>query len=262
MSERFFDNLARTLASPMPRRRALKLTGVALVAATLPVLRPRSVSAADIPECSNPLYPQRCVTPNVTESGTAAFACVGAKDHCCSNKLCAGACKPWEMCSPGAGCDDTPALCTNPDVPNHDPKRTKFCSQRLAAGKTFCYPGGRTLTYGWCCEADQPCGDFRSRCTCPTMCQDGTCCPRSKGRCVNGKCCPAIRTTFRPGSGKKAVACCPPGTVAVPGGVGLCCPKGKPKCCDKYDPRADDSDTATLGPSKGMLCVNGKQRSG
>lgn len=36
MSESFFDDLARTLARPMPRRRAVRLLGVALVTAAVP----------------------------------------------------------------------------------------------------------------------------------------------------------------------------------------------------------------------------------
>lgn len=214
MSERFFDSLARTLASPMPRRRALRLAGAALVAAAVPGFAPRAASAAG------------------SDCGTEQNPC---------SKFCK---KPGEK------------ACGR--------ESTNDCGQ-VGCSLQGCYKVATTD----CCRAGDEapwfcpkgtCGKVRPECPCPTTCKDGTCCPRSKGRCVNGKCCPAIRTTFRPGSSKKAVACCPPGTVAVPGGVGLCCPKGKPGCCDAFDPRADASDLAPLGLPKGKVCVNGKVR--
>lgn len=51
-NESFFDNLARTLASPMPRRRAVRVLGAAVVVATLPGLRPRSALARSSKECN------------------------------------------------------------------------------------------------------------------------------------------------------------------------------------------------------------------
>ena len=45
MSRQSLDDLARTLAEPMPRRRALRFAGAALVASVLPGLRPRGALA-------------------------------------------------------------------------------------------------------------------------------------------------------------------------------------------------------------------------
>ena len=114
------------------------------------------------------------------------------------------------------------------------------------------------------CKAGTKCGgSINNACVdaCPKRCKDGKCCPKSKGRCVDGTCCPAIRTTFRPGSNKKSVACCPPGTIAVPGGAGECCPKGDANCCKSRDPDPAD-DLAPLGIrlKRGQLCVKGKVR--
>ena len=220
MSERFFDNLARTLASPMPRRRALRVAGVALVAAAVPGFRPPAALADCGPDTlcsslchSSPIYTGACGVQ--TKSG-------------CGSQV---------NCRMSGGC--------------------------MVAGQKCCRGGSGASEDAWICPSNLPCGKIDGpRCPCPTTCTDGTCCPRSKGRCVNGRCCPAIRTTFRPGSSKKAVACCPPGTVAVPGGVGLCCPKSKPNCCDAYDTRVDTGEQGTLGVNKGKLCVNGKQRNG
>lgn len=132
------------------------------------------------------------------------------------------------------------------------------------AGKCCIGVGQDGLPASWCCpDQNYTCGPWGTadQCSCTTKCQDGSCCPRSKGRCVSGKCCPAIRTT-RASSGK-AVTCCPPGTVAVPGARALCCRKGDLDCCDKYDPRKSEDDELTnLGPRKGTICVNGKLRKG
>jgi len=145
-------------------------------------------------------------------------------------------------------------------------KGSELC---MPAGGTCCQFGPESgyatgLLVG--CKPGYQCGGKSGgvfeACKCTTMCEDGSCCPRSIGRCVNGTCCPAIRTTFRPGTRRKSVACCPPGTIAVPGGTGLCCPKGKPKCCEDFDVRAGNDEIGTLGPGKGRLCVNGKLRKG
>ena len=87
------------------------------------------------------------------------------------------------------------------------------------------------------------------------------CCPKCKGRCVKGTCCPLKRTTFAPGTNRKGVACCPPGTIAVPGAVGLCCPKGDLDCCTPKDADPDD-DLVPLSPKlkRGQLCVKGEVR--
>lgn len=131
------------------------------------------------------------------------------------------------------------------------------------AGKCCIGVGQDGLPASWCCpDQNYTCGPWATadQCTCTSKCQDGSCCPRSKGRCVNGTCCPAIRTT-RASSGK-AVACCPAGTVAVPGARALCCRKGDLDCCDKYDPRKGDDEVGALGPRKGTICVNGRLRKG
>lgn len=158
----------------------------------------------------------------------------------------------------------------------------KYCQQESQACFPACCPRERICSKGpcgsngccqWsCCDPCNPRGsrpDGKGGCapgpvaaTCckGPKCRDGTCCPRPN-RCVDGKCCPAIRTTFAPGTRGRGVACCPPGTVAVRGGTGLCCRRGDRDCCERYDSRiVDDEGFAPLPLRRGRLCVNGRIR--
>ena len=202
-----FDNLARALATPMPRRQALRAVGAAFAVAAFPTLRPdrAAASAVRVQECPSPT--KRCFV--AIKDGTHEGGCYYS-DYA---KCCVG--------------------------PNNDSVHPNQMS--------------------WTCGKDEDCGSAKAGfCKCTNKCKDGKCCPKSKGRCVKGACCPAIRTTFAPGTNNKGAACCPPGTIAVPGGVGLCCPKGKAKCCDEFDSRVDTGELAPLGMGKGKLCVKGK----
>ena len=126
-------------------------------------------------------------------------------------------------------------------------------------GSVLHLPGGRRPV-----QAGTRCGGtINNACVdeCPNRCKDGKCCPKSKGRCVKGTCCPLKRTTFAPGTGGKGVACCPPGTIAVPGGTGKCCPKGDLDCCDPGSGPDDDLRLRSHPKLKrGQLCVKGKVR--
>ena len=201
------DSIARSLAAPMSRRRAIRVISGTLLAGS--VLRPRSARAAGLtcPPSSDPTATLRCQST----VGDAAL-CVQPDWHCCSNPVCAGACKPWEECSnvgnPQSGCDDTPALCTDPRVA--DGTKPKFCSQRLSSQAGICHDA-RTLTYGWCCGRGTKCGNSFGSCECDgTPCDNSCCgekeycdasfvsesvcqklCPNGSQKC-NGTCCTGL----------------------------------------------------------------------
>jgi hypothetical protein len=259
MSERFFDELARTLAAPMPRRRALRLAGVTLAAAAVPGLRPRFARGA-APACGG-LTPQKCVATAAGSNGNRAQVCIASDGVCCSNDLCAIGCNPWESCSPGQGCDDTRLLCTDPRAAGirggGNPKgRPKFCSTRLKSGPSVCYPNGRELTWGWCCQAGETCGSKINDCSCEgTVCGAGCC--KSGEECVNpskGLCCPKGWTHCDVGAGASAVACCPP--------TEECCFNRATKtavCCDGDHPCKNGKCTCAKGeePCGATCCKPG-----
>ena len=193
-----FDDLARALATPLPRRRVLRLLGSAVAVAALPSFRARPALARGTG--------LNCPPPTI-------------------------------LCSNGRGSE----LCRDP-------------------GEECCdYPEALVR-----CKVGTKCGgSVNNACVdeCPNRCKDGKCCPKNKGRCVKDACCPAIRTTFAPGTNRKGAACCPPGTIAVPGETGQCCPKGDLSCCEPKDLDPDDL-LAPLVPKlkRGQLCVKGKVR--
>jgi hypothetical protein len=230
------DTVARALASPMSRRRAIGVISGTLLAGS--GLRPRSARAAGLtcPPSSDPTATLRCQST----VGDAAL-CAPADWHCCSNPVCAGACKPWEKCSnggsPQSGCDDTPALCTDPRVA--DGTSPKFCSVRLSSQAGICHDD-RTLTYGWCCGKGTKCGSAFGQCECSgTSCGNDCCgqkeycesgfisesvclklCPDGSRPC-NGVCCTGLeQCTFTGCSCKAGYVSC---------GSGRCClPKDDP----------------------------------
>lgn len=94
MSERFFDDLARTLAQPMPRRRALRLAAGALAAAALPSLRPAGATAASRVTC-------RAGTTLCSQPKGVGFieACCPDGETCCKARDGVACCHAGQRCS-------------------------------------------------------------------------------------------------------------------------------------------------------------------
>ncbi len=257
MSEQSFDDLARRLAETMPRRRALRLAGAALVGAVaVPGLRPRSAGAVGFP-CTG-LTPQKC-------SSGGAQVCVPNDWNCCSNSLCAGACKPWESCSSG-GCNDTPLLCSDKGAAGtrgggDRQARPEFCSVRLASGPTICYPQGRTLTWGWCCGKGETCGTTLGDCNCegdycgPACCKQGQVCADQ----IRGVCCPKHWNQCAVGPGH-VVKCCPPRDTCCfnhKTHTAVCCDADHPCVGGKCECKKHEERCGATCCRKGQSCVAG-----
>ena len=109
MSSDRFDELARTLAQPMPRRRALRLGAGMVLAAAFPWLRPGPAGAAPEQDCAgrNELCPTaghvNCGHSTAGQTGACCCYCCATAEECGGD---GGFC-----CPPALRCADT---CCNP----------------------------------------------------------------------------------------------------------------------------------------------------
>lgn len=164
MSERFFDDLARTLARPMPRRRAVRLLGATLVTAAMPGLRPQRAAAQGcdgrctgagqslcgepkgvgcLHTCCNDLRPVCCKWPE-----TETYICCGKNEKCGDKPgTCVPACPGPRVC--GTKCCPSGQKCTWSNR-----KRTCCPTSRIVSkgGNRFCCPKGTLAIRGdRCC---------------------------------------------------------------------------------------------------------------
>jgi hypothetical protein len=166
------DGVARALAAPLSRRRALAAAGGVVAAASL--LRPARASA----DC----WPGG---PKVCENSHGAKVCVPANLNCCSNENCAIACPyPWRVCAGPAICNDTASMCFDKSNPQYDKTKTKFCSQTVSVVNGCVDAGMSDAIRGWCCNVAEDCGPDFGQCTCPSPCGDECCKPTARTACV------------------------------------------------------------------------------
>jgi hypothetical protein len=180
VGERLIDDLARALAEPMARRRALSTIGVTLAAAVVPGVRPGAAPAARRIACfPNPCAGGRCCsTSDLTADwccgsrGTADFYFCGSKKGECIDRCVQagkeGGTGPWERCVT----DQQERVCCPP-------------SQECTAWRLGTSPSSklRRGCMSRCRTIERKCGiDLQNRC-CPkdqVCCGDGEfkqCCP-------------------------------------------------------------------------------------
>ena len=221
-----FDGMARTLARPVTRRRAVGLIGGAAVAASL--LR---APGAEAQGCEG--GQTRCTGPQGQKT-----PCIPPNLQCCNTDRCAYACAySYRDCVGPGACSDTARMCTDPvgreEAGVSSPNQTKFCSQTITLQTTTCRDGGGQVQAGWCCRPNEDCvtftghdGDYGT-CKCP---------PNEFGeRDCGDLCCPKDQVCVETGnfiSGQRQ--CKPP------------CPKGM-----HYD------DEARCVCNKGQACRTG-----
>lgn len=276
MGEKIFDDVARTLAQPMPRRRALRLLGTSLLVFSVPGMRPRLARAASgSSKCG---YDQR-VCREFTDQ---QYCCprpswqhfCGRRPRQCDN-ICAGETEfPCTGLLPdrfsgvnGVCCDKKYHSRCRPDNPR----------DRLSGGgsRPLCLPCtgvlcGPNKKYGeghpqrWtCCEKQNVCRmlplgkGFACKCADgSTSCDGSDCCKKPKAckQCVDAdsssltltgtaKCCRKDEVCCLNRCCKRDQECCrdkccPRGTVCGlgPGGRDVCCPTS----------RADETGKTTI----------------
>lgn len=250
MSERFLDDLARTLAEPMPRRRAVRVVGTALAFAALPSLAPRTVRATGRAVPCIGQYPIPCGQGCCIEGGKCCgvrkdglpLCCTSQSPVCCvqpggQTKIC---CKANEQCGP---------VTRNEIYGNKE----RTCVRRCPPGRAFCRgkccPPGQECRSGKCASPCKPSWRKCGRKCCPKStfccdaknklcCQKGTdCCNKAKpGEPEKWTCCPKGTSCAPPlglspsgmttGVEKGAVRVCCPQERVVPGIRNVCCPLG------------------------------------
>ncbi len=245
-----FDDLARTLAEPMPRRRAFRFTGAAIVASVLPALRPRAASADGCgPDtlCESLCHSLGHIGPCGTDVQNSCGQTVCRLEGCLSpgEKCCRGGDHPW-ICNETDRCGSAsgPHCVACPDE--------RQCGKACCKSDQFCASRNREL----CCKQ----GD--NGCLVPGS-SEGICCPPGKQCCFNkdrAECCGANQSC----KGGKCVCkegvtcgehCCKKGETCS---NGKCCPKGKVNCGDGECCRSSASccgETCCTGARE--TCVGG-----
>jgi hypothetical protein len=242
MDERFIDDLARTIATPMSRFRALRLIGGIVAGALIPWTRQAyadvcGAGGSVCPQLDDPTRTQLCCIPN----GAGSLpTCCKPDEVCCKTKTARTCCQPGQSC--GTGINDT-AICLSCSS-GQTPCGSTCCAagENCVAG-SICCPSGKSCG-STCCSPDETCGvgvDGMPKCgSCPsgqTLC--GTkCCP---GSCVHpGSACCGPKVAC-------GQTCCDPGNTCINTPHGLsCCPVGHSHQVSK----------ATLSSSAIFLCCN------
>lgn len=245
MSGGFLDDLARRLAEPMPRRRALKLAGAAVVAAAVPGLRPGLSAAAGPVRVARvrPSAASNCpvVCPKTNQGDTP---CCGAGSECCvvtNDSFGSGAtqcCMTEPVDSGGSGVYRE--VCVG----------GKGCEGRFECRYATC--GGK------CCDKNEQClgGRCVERCPRGRVRCGNTCCPKGR-RCVKGTCrkCPPKQKAC----GKK---CCPKGQDCCYDDAGnfVCCNTKKRACCSVGEPGSTTMTCCAAGTKCAKMILPPKER--
>ena len=232
----FLDALARSLAHPMPRRRALRVFGGALIGLMVPAFN-RGAKAQtravcyDMPEipgaAPRPCSSGACCQPQSSNpAGSFMGQCYGAGERCCTHVFTnvdgreaaqIGICSVTQLCAKNATNAPATEFCID-------------CPSRIICGENCCNAGETCAQRaGMCCPVGQAaCG--------------GVCCPTGAPcqLAALSLCCPVGQTVcnvpVRRGQRQVAI-CCQPGETCC---AGVCCSAGQ-ECrrntCRCTDPR-------------------------
>lgn len=261
-AEDFFDHVARTLAEPMPRRRAVRVLGASLAALAVPGVSPRralaGASASSQVACNKPGQPV-CNFTKPDRSPGPDYCCPYPPQQwdCSSNsmvKKCINHCPAtidignrtvnqkatWSAETDATGRPIRFQCCVVPDTIPKDgeclpncPYQYRFGGEQgpVACGKTCC------ATHQICVDGEcQPCEKYGGN-TCQPSKGRARCCNKGTTCCFNETttaCC-GPKQTCRAQNRKKATCVCEEGTKKCGPD---CCEKGESccggkKCCKK-----------------------------
>jgi hypothetical protein len=278
------DEVARSLAEPMTRGRAIKVLGGALLGAAVPGLARTGPARASVTQraglnfCGPGTTP--CPTPpNCCDSG---WYCADKPTHaCCYNgtEYCvlpdgdATCCEKGNHCAHGIGCCGKKAFCGDPCCEHGGSEclcpRGEVChkgscevcphGKHKCGDKQCCNPHKEKCCANTCCKKDQGCcGELC--CDKGQQCCNGNICCFKNEECCGDECCGKhTQCAIDPSSGKQVccrgihaahvgagiVVCCPSGYIVGPGG-NRCCPQDQPGCA-----------ACTPACGAGTFCFNG-----
>jgi hypothetical protein len=277
MSE-LFDELARSLARPMPRSRAVRALGVALASIAVPSLRPQAAAAGSSSTrttschnltCKNPDFPKVCkchekATGSPIEPTQCNWTCCAADAECecppgearckakpCDEKCGTKCCKEGEYCaSPRRGicCKKGESLCAVMGTPGTGQKGAggRCCAKNTHCcandKRSTCCPEADNCCAGRCCPPAKRCNTSKGTCSCPkgTDTCGRDCCKAGKNpeKCCGNHCCTSTQT------------CCGQ----------KCCDKGE-RCCGDTCCKADETCCGSAGCCKASeVCLTTSQR--
>lgn len=233
----------------MPRRRALRMLGGALVTVAVPFARPGLPAArasglsptkcGDPGTCANPRFPIVCGCDFL--EGCYRDCCAPG-DTCCKRST-GGPGPPCEKacCPPGTKCGSgkpgEPACVSSCDEPcgSECCKPDEFCAnpRRLLC----CKKGERACGGSRCCAPNEECQTVRVGTNSQSVCEKR--CPQGRAWCGKDKCCPPKWRCANPATGlckrcqpneeECEKKCCDRQTSRCCGKAG-CCPKSR-SCC-------------------------------
>ena len=256
MKRNLLDDLARTVATPMPRRQALRTIGAALAMGAFRMLRPGPVAgysghpppcppspdpcaahgqkvccvnmgpynSLHVAGCYNPATESCCTGPNGADPPMDKMSWVCEKGMCGAagvpgNTKCAGKSCGSDETPCGKACCKNGQFCLSPNRSLCCERGDNLCAVPNKPGGLCCKPGTKccfNMTTASCCDASQKCVGGVCKCGVGLKQCGSTCCKTTE-MCVGGTCCPKTKTDC-------AGTCCD---------KGLCCDMVSGKTCCK-----------------------------
>lgn len=267
MGERLLDELARALAQPIPRRRALRLLGTSLATLAVPGFGPRPGRAATTSRSAStcPRDTNLCPWDHDDDFRTPE------RDYCCGPPAWLWRCGPYT--GPGSGrCVNTCTgpgkyVCTSPRRDANGFTKGECCVYPLTDG---CNDDG-TCRINCAHQHAVQCGE--TCCVYGQVCKAGKCtrppCPPDQAPCGRNTCCPtnwrcaspSRRLCKRCARGEDACGpkCCPKGTYCCNDKKGTCCTKKNGSCCGGDSPICcEGTDCCTTKPGGTRCCPKGQ----
>lgn len=254
MSE-LFDELARALTRPMPRRRALRVLGGALVAVAVPGtgalrsaqaiagVRQSSVLSSVCEKTCSGTFPVPCLCKGPTHG--CFEECGMAGSTCCCYKGADGKNAGVAACPPGTRCGDprrgeSNCMCIKTcGSPFACCREDQFCANPTVR---LCCKHGERGCGRMCCKPNEECRRIQIGTGSQTVCEQK--CPPNRAWCGRN-------------------TCCPPRWYCINERTGLCkrCRRDQEecgtKCCDKATSRCCRSSSHAYCCRNGRDCCEG-----